>query len=103
MNIIYIDHGNGKDFIFRVSDEMVKHVHKGDTVVTETMYGIATGVCKTDVVKIHNDDAVYFARTHGAYLPFKHIIGKLYPELEGIVIRNMLDRLMKSKNDDLPF
>jgi hypothetical protein len=99
MNIVYVNHGFGKDYVFRVPDDMVKHIHKGDTVVAETMYGISTGVCTTGVIS--GEGALDRAQMDGAYTPLKPIIGKLYPELRDVVVREIINTLEESS--DVPF
>jgi hypothetical protein len=101
MNIIYVNHGSYKDYVFRVPDDLVKHIHKGDIVAVETMHGVAVGVCKTGI--INGEGALDKAAMDGAYSPLKPVIGKLYPELKNAVIRKLVETLMDSHDDDLPF
>jgi hypothetical protein len=104
MNIVYVNHGAGKDFAFRVPDEMVKHIHKGDIVVCETMYGVKVGICQTGVIT--GDGALDKAISDGAYQPLKPIIGKLYPELKPVIVEDIRRLIMKGlaeSNDKMPF
>jgi hypothetical protein len=104
MNIVFVNHGIGKDFAFRVPDELACHIHKGDTVVVETMRGISTGVCRTGIVS--GDGALDKAMQDGAYTPLKPVIGKLYPELKAVIMRDMQTAIIEiftESSDEMPF
>ena len=104
MNIVYVNHGAWKDYVFRVPDDLIKHIHKGDIVAVETIRGVATGVCATGVIS--GEGAIDKAKIDGAYIPLKPVIGKLYPELKAIAIRdiqNAITEFLVDPSDDLPF
>ena len=104
MNIVYVNHGTGKDYAFYVPDEMAKYIKKNDVVVVETMHGISTGICKTGV--ICGEGALDKAIQDGAYMPIKPVIGKLYSELKAIFIRELqvaLEETFMKQQDELPF
>lgn len=102
MNIVFVKHYSGKDFAFRVPNELVPHIKKGDTVVVETMRGVTTGICQTGVIS--GDGALDVALAQGAYLPLKPVIGKSYPELQEVLLNGMRQKVIDLFDiSELPF
>ncbi|MFA5706605.1 MAG: hypothetical protein WDA41_09645 [Candidatus Neomarinimicrobiota bacterium] len=105
MNIVFVKHeGCCNDFVFRVPDELVPHIDKNQTVLVNTMHGLALGITQTNV--ICGPGVQDIAIKTGAYLPLKSVVGFdcLVLKLKHLnQIRNVFDSVMEDSNDELPF
>lgn len=92
MNIIMVQHFSGKDYAFRVPDEIVPYAQKGQIVLVETARGVSVGVATTDVIsgKGSRDIAI----KNGAYEPLKPVIGIAHNALVDVIKNDIKDRLI---------
>lgn len=104
MNLVLVNHDNDeRPFLFEVSDDIKPHINKGKRVACETMYGLKSGVCSTNVFEIDGEDIVAFIRLTKAYLPIKKVVALEIKADRNTKIQHAKEILEELTDKRLPF
>lgn len=91
MNVVFVRHGNSKEYCFEVPENLVQYIKKDTVVLVETFRGLDVGTITTGVIS--GDGARDIAEKNGAYFPLKSVISFLDDRLREVVKNEIIGTL----------
>ena len=103
MNVVFVRHGDSKEYCFEVPDCLATYIKKDMTVLVNTIHGLDTGTTTTNVVS--GDGARDIAEKNGAYFPLKKVVSFVDDHIFNVVKNDIINRIRNTQLDknELPF